>query len=511
MLSSILRIGAIVMVSAVSVISSVLKEKNDPFGPINLKLSSYNNSNPYNSNTGEMNMYNNAYGSQSRRFYGCAQPSYPMAPVPPMGQFQQPMRPLTFGSPYPQFQAPALSQNGYSVPCYNANNNYGYQPTMYSRRNMLPGGYVQPQLPQQQTQTINPLLVQNMMGTYREPTYGQYGYGYGYDNGVSALYSNNYSAYNYGYADNNTYGGYQQPQQNMWQQQPQTLAGYNNSDIIGSAARFKYWCPPSSNNSGSYYGYDDSYPSYPTTQSYNPQPQPMMRQPQQQSVYPAYQAYQQQSQQSMMPQYTDERTRLYDEIERFREQQRHASSMKAMNALGRMNDPMDGRLHNTGSQLNTDNAWSMGNGYNTPNPTPAPAQPTPPPPTTSAPYIAPIPPFMQNGPARFQEPHHENTSLGGQVSIDAIFANGSPSEPAPPPPVDPTNIVMQFGDNWVPPEQQAEAYAQPTAPPSQPQPQTAVGIQPLYTIPNEQTQIPPAPPAPTPPPQARVAKPPIKL
>ena len=65
---------------------------------------------------------------------------------------------------------------------------------------MMPNGMYQQQ--PQQNPYSNPFIAQNMMnmsGVYREPTYSQYGYGY--DSGVSALYSG--SSYGYGYSDEN--------------------------------------------------------------------------------------------------------------------------------------------------------------------------------------------------------------------------------------------------------------------------------------------------------------------
>ncbi len=502
-LASILKACAIVGLSAVTMISTMLKVKEEQNGLINQPAPTFNNGNPYNGNTGEMNMYNNnAYGSQSRRFYGCAQPSYPMANGPMMmGPYQQPMRPITFGSPIPQPSAQlqmALAQNGYSVPCYNgavayqggfnAQQQYGYTPSGYSRRNMMPNGMYQQQ--PQQNPYSNPFIAQNMMnmsGVYREPTYSQYGYGY--DSGVSALYSG--SSYGYGYSDDYGYGNYQQqqPMNNYGYTQPQqsqvqTLGSYNRN-LIGSAARYRCWSPETSGCSCTYYGYDDNTPSYPTSA---PTRQPMMQQPMMNN-YGYQQPMMQPQTAPQQPQYTDEQMRLFEEIERYK--QSEAARMNAMRQQQRvMNDPMDGRLHNTIRPINTENAW-----YSRTETTPqVPQQPMAQPRPSNV-INAPIPPFMQNGPAEMQQPNPPK-SVGNSVTLDAMLSNmcqPEPEGPKSPDDIPAPNIVMQFGDNWVPVEQQAEAYGQPQQ--QQPQQPQSTGVQPLYTIPEEpQPQQPTAPP-----------------
>ena len=58
-LSNILKACAIVGLSAVTMISTMLKVKEEQNGLINQPAPTFNNGNPYNGNTGEMNMYNN--------------------------------------------------------------------------------------------------------------------------------------------------------------------------------------------------------------------------------------------------------------------------------------------------------------------------------------------------------------------------------------------------------------------------------------------------------------------
>ena len=473
-IGSILRVCAIVSLSAVSIISSMLKAKVEDPGMINQVTPTYN-SNPYNSNTGEINMYNNgAFSSQSRRFYGCAQPSYPMANVPTMGQFQQPMRPITFGSPLPQPSVQlqmALLQNGYPVPGYNANAYqggynaqamYGYTPSMYSRRNMVPGTY--PQQPPQQMNynNYNPMNQYMSNGMYREPSYGMNynygnnnGYGYGYDSGVSALYGN---SYDYGYTQS-----YQQPMMNYMYQQPQqqpvqSLGNYNSS-IIGSAARYSYWTP-SSDSSYAYYGYDDNVASYPT--SYPQQQQPMYQQnpqmpPQRQM---ANQMMEYQPAGYTMEQWDKlrelDRVRKMEEMRNFGMQQNVTPQPQMPNDMPLYMKDMDGRLHNTIRPINADN----GSGWYTKeeqNMAKAQSQVTIP---VSPPMPQPnVPPFLQNGPARFyqqsqpqqqvvvQQPTVSKTTTGNPIMDKLLESQAIPE-------VDPKEVlakapipthVMKFG------------------------------------------------------------------
>ena len=490
----ILKVCAIVGLSAVTMVSTMLKVKEEQNGLINQNVPAFNNGNPYNSNMGEMNMYNNnAYGSQSRRFYGCAQPSYPMANGPMMmGPYQQPMRPLTFGSPIPQPSAQlqmALAQHGYPVPCYNsaaayqggfnAVQQYGYQPSGYSRRNAMPNGMMYQQPQPQQMSYPNPFVNQCMgNGVYREPTYSQYGYGYGNDSGVAALYSGG-SNYGYGYSNDYGYGGnYQQPQQ---QQQPQvqTLGNYN-ANLIGSAARYRCWSPETSGSSCTYYGYDDNMPSYPTSAPPQQPPRMMQPQPMMNNGYGFQQPPMMTPPPPQQNQYTDEQMKLYAEIERFKQSEAARANAMRQQPPRSMSDPMDGRLHNTIRPFSAENAWFSASEMK------APQQPQPQPSNVT---VAPIPPFMQNGPAEMQQPNPPQSVGGSSITWDAMLSNGShQQEPAPANPTNPQDIVMQFGDNWVPVEQQAEAY---NAPPQQQQPQQAVGVQPLYTMPEQQPQQPP--------------------
>ena len=316
MFTSMIRVCAVVGITAVTLVGSLLRAKNDN-GPIN--QNSFNNSKPYNCNTGDDTMYNNnAYGSQSRRFYGGYAPQQPMGygyPMPaqmpasmPQPQFQ---RPLSFGpstlQPSPQLQA-VLNQYGYQAPGFNnayaasmnmygyqqyptyaQNMNMGYQMPATSRRNM--GGYGYPQQPQQYQMnasaygynTPNP-----SNGIYRDPGY--------VDPAVQSLYNSN-ASYGYGYSQpTQQQQQYQQAQQQMAQSnmsygysQPMNFVNYNG--IIGSAARYKCWCPSSSYGSQVYYGYDDNLPSYPPDpqEYYQQYPQPQF----QQQVPPPPQQFQQ--------------------------------------------------------------------------------------------------------------------------------------------------------------------------------------------------------------------------
>ena len=457
-IGGILRVCAIVSLSAVSIISSMLKAKVEGPGMINPSAC---NSNPYNSNTGVINMYNNgAFSSQSRRFYGCAQPSYPMANVPTMGQTQQQsMRPITFGSPLPQPSIQlqmALLQNGYPVPGYNANAYqggynaqamYGYTPSMYSRRNMVPGTY--PQQPPQQMNYNNYNQMNQYMSNdmYREPSYGMnYNYGnnngYGYDSGVSALYGN---SYNYGYTQS-----YQQPMMNYMYQQPQqqpvqSLGNYNSS-IVGSAARYSYWTP-SSDSSYAYYGYDDNVASYPTSypqqsqpqQMYQPQ-QPMPQQMYQQPQIPAGYTTMQWNklceldremrnsvmQQNVPPQpqipagYTSEQWNKLCELDK--EIQRHYRMHHKVPPQPQMPDGvpsymrhMDGRLHDTIRPMNVDN----GSGWYTKEEQDmarAQSQATV---TVNPPMPQPnVPPYLQNGPARFYQQPQPQQQMYQQQEVE---------------------------------------------------------------------------------------------
>lgn len=483
-LSGILKVCAIVSVSAVSIIGSVLRSRDEMSGLINQNTSACN-SNPYNSNTGEMSMYNNA---QSRRFFGGSMQPQPMM-NPMMGQ--QPMRPLTFGSPMPQtFQNPGYNNAMSYQGGFNAQSVYGYTPSGYSRRNMAPA-------PQQMSNPYaNPFVAQNMMnGVYREPTYSQYGYGY--DSGVSALY-NNTSSYPYGYADNsyqqqpmmNTGYGYsqdpyyyQQPQQ---QPAVQTLGSYNAS-LIGSAARYRFWSPQTSGGACTYYGYDENMPSYPMTQ----QPQPQMMQPQMAPQQPMPQAYPQ----PMMyhqpvaefPQqpmgYTDEQLKLFadlDRLKRAEEMKRSFMMTQPSNspAPAYMRDPMDGRLHNTVRPIDTNNAWySRDNRPSRPVQIPPQAQQMmrPQQPPQQNVVQAPMPPFMQNGPQNVQNNPPQETGPNADPVLNVMLNSSVPKQdPNGPKSIDEVpvpDIVMTFGQ----PEE-----------PKQP-PQTT-GVQPLYTMPEEEPQ-----------------------
>lgn len=465
MITSVIRICAVVGMSAVTLISSLLRSKNDN-GPINQYP--FNNSNPYSCNSGDDTMFNNAYGSQSRRFYnGYAQQPVmaPMGYPAPMQVQPYQQRPLTFGPsqlmPSPQLQA-TLAQYGYPTPGFNnagyQNMGMGYQPSYtpnmygnyptsgYSRRNM--NGYN----PFTQPQSMNNYGMSQQMdmtnGIYREPTsidpavqalYGNYqscNYGYGYSGNTP-----NYSQMNQGF----NWGTYQQPQpqQQQFQQnyssQPMSLGSYNG--IIGSAARYKYWSPSTSYGTGvTYYGYDENCPAYPPPTASDiremqmaqqmtvrpiPQPQPQPQQPMMQrpmpfdpqqmfgnrmrpvmNVQPQPQTQQPQPQQPMPGQVEFEKMMM----------QKYASS-NLTNDIPSMGD--------------IDNAWYSVNELNTAQATPQSNIVPPPSPQTQQ---GPVTPLTQMVPPPSQPVQQPQTTQEAQVpaddtelSIDAILALGRPN------------------------------------------------------------------------------------
>lgn len=338
---AIVRVCAVVGLSAMSFISSMLKVKDQrEDGLINRVSMFCNSSDPYNCNTGDVNMFNNAYGSTSRRY---AMPTQqPMMAGPMMGQPNF-MRPLSFNvasyQPSQQLQQ-TLSQYGYNVPGYNAIGqpqgffgntpvNMGWQNQMnYTRRNITS---FSPQFIQAQFQ-------QQPISYVPQQQYTTYGYGYGYaepqqqvntnawwqpynvptnNDGVYSLYQNNNtpsSSYGYGY-------GYSDPNPMMYQPQQQfnSLAAVNQvqprwnpeanfdgwmnggAGFIGCCARQQYWIPDS-NSSPYAYGYDENAPSYhvpayASNQNYGYNEQQMMMQQQMMQ-----QQMQQQAMMNMQPQ-----------------------------------------------------------------------------------------------------------------------------------------------------------------------------------------------------------------
>ena len=305
---AIVRVCAVVGLSAMSFISSMLKVRDQRDGGLINRISAFcNSSDPYNCNTGDVNMYNNAYGSTSRR-YGIPT-QQPMMAGPMMGQPNF-MRPLSFNvasyQPSQQLQY-TLNQYGYNTPGYNAIGqpqgffgnapvNMNWQnPMNYSRRNMnvFTPQFINAQF-QQQPMTYIP-----QQQPQPQP-YITYGYGYAEpqpqqqqqmntgawwqpynvpvnNDGVQSLYqqcNNNWYGYGYGYAE--PVGNqmmYQQPQQyssfnNINQVQPRwnpeaNFDGWMNggAGFIGCCARQQYWVPDS-NSSPYAYGYDDNAPSY---------------------------------------------------------------------------------------------------------------------------------------------------------------------------------------------------------------------------------------------------------
>lgn len=465
MITSVIRICAVVGMTAVAIAGNIAKSRNG-YGLIN--QNPYINGNPYNCNSGDDTMYNNAYGSQSRRFFNgfAPQPQPVMATMgyPNNGMVVQPafQRPLTFGPsqlmPSPQLQA-TLSQYGYPTPGYNnggypAMMNMNYQPSysanMYSRRNM-PGNY-NPFVQQQPQQPMNNYGMDLTNGVYRESSY--------VDPAVQSLYGNYTSCnYGYGYDNNNNHGYdainptnnwnmYQQPQQTYQQNytsQPMSLANYNS--IIGSAARFKYWSPSTSYGTGvTYYGYDERCPAYPPptesdirsmqmAQQMNvrpipqPIPQPMMQKPM--PFQPQQMFGRQMPQPSMnmgMQSFSQPQPQQTQQPQQMMPGQMEFESMFGQKIGGlNKND-----IHSFGD---TTNAWYSVNEINCSQPqqqqppqsnvvpplTPPPAQ-TPPPQTPITQMTQPQQAVEQTPmQQQIQEPQSDT-----EVSIDAILALGRP-------------------------------------------------------------------------------------
>lgn len=507
MFTSVIRICAVVGITAVTFVGSMLRAKNEN-GPIN--QNSFNNGRPYNCNTGDDTMYNNnAYGSQqSRRFYGGYAPQQPMgygypAPMPqPQPQFQ---RPLSFGpstlQPSPQLQA-VLNQYGYQAPGFNnayaaSMNMYGYpqyptyaqsmssgyQMPATSRRNMNYGyGYpqqqqYQPQQYQMNNQSYGFNTPNPSTGIYRDPGY--------VEPAVQSLYNSN-ASYGFGGYNNQTqqqygYDNNQQYQQNTMSygySQPMNFVNYNG--IIGSAARYKCWCPSSSYGSTVYYGYDENLPSYPSTYQQAPpqfqQPPQQFPQQQFQQPYPYPQPVPPQIYPSPVYQSMNSVNESIRRRQMMEQQKQMAQQQEYMRRMGQMQRPqqvpppnMSGRLSNDIPPIgNVDN----GNGWFTPEELGQFNQPTPPPPPQQT---QPVPPPSPQ-PMTVPEPNDS------EISFDAMLNNNKNQEPIQYKSIDeapvPTHI-MTFGapiapENNIP--NNIPVQQQQMAPPPNVAPQIPAGI-----------------------------------
>lgn len=344
---AIARVCAVVGLSVMSFVSSMVKVKDQKYtGMANQNPFGYNNSCPYNGNSGDENMFNNqAYGSISRRYGYNNMPmmQQPMMAGPMMGQ---PMftKPLSFNvasyQPSVQLQQ-TLSQYGYNMPGYNnaIAQPQGYQPTSnYTRRNLS---------------QISPQFVQAQFQQQVPPSYG-YGYGYaepqpqqtmttnnwwqqytspfnGMNDGVQSLYQNNNvpgSNYPYGYCDTpDPMMMYQQPAQQYQQSYQQS---YQTMNMIRPEANFDGWMDGGCCSSSYAYGYSED----PNVSAYNipmgasnygygygQMPQQPMMQPQQMN-------YQQMNYQPQMDQQAMYERMKMEELQRMKQQAQMQQQMQ---------------------------------------------------------------------------------------------------------------------------------------------------------------------------------------
>ena len=403
----IVRVCAVVGLSAVSLISSVVKAKNND-GLIN-QNQFCNNGTPYNYETGDANMNNTMYNSRRFGYYNQMSAPQPMMAGPMMmGQPNFIQRPLSFSvaQPSPQLQQ-TLNQYGYATPGYNGYAQPQVNPMSYSRRNInyVPQQFMQPQMPTYPQQYgysnnygyVEPAPQQtNWWQQYNTPTMSD---------GTQSLYTNYQplnTSYGYGYTDNSP--SYQSMNNYPQQQQMNSYAS-NDGWYIGCLARKEYCASPASSYSGNgYYGYDERMPSYPPQpQQQRPMPQMMnmMMQPMMAPQQPMTPPPQQQPQISPM-----EEMRQRDEMRKREEYLRAMQMMDQQRQSQPQQQPQyksSVNMFETIKPFDTNNAWFDDSTLPQPPqqampqpqvvPPPSPQQMTPPPPQQQ--QMAPPPQQMQ--------------------------------------------------------------------------------------------------------------------